>query len=132
MNIDEHLPEKAENMIGPMEAYGRIFNEMALPVIVELAGDAPYKIVTTLDRQYIRRPIPQIENDINIIGQITKIIEGGDQEEVYQVASANSASNRPNRHERRAAIRSGRSVENQSRETVSGPALRLNTLAIYR
>jgi hypothetical protein len=118
----ENMPTKAQRGMA-----GALSNLMGSNIAVigdDFAGD--WKIAASLKEQFIKNGMDDLEDEIRLVGQVKKIWRKGHSEQLVAMQGMSLM----NRDDRRKAKKSGSSTAGFG-ETVEGPAVRVNVIAIY-
>lgn len=115
-------------MLEGIKGINGLVKDQEVPIIGETLNNSnKLKIVTHFDDKFLKVNLREIEGEVTIIGKIKSVVKKGKVIDVYNMMPEIDKI-MPNREERRKF----KKENNDFIERVSGPALEIYTLAIYR
>ncbi len=119
------------NMLSGIGDLGRIIQSKAIPLIFQVQSIGKYQFTAELNREFVTGNASDFQGEAYVFGKVQKVLEKGEKVDVFSLLP-DLESLQLSRQQRLAL----KSNKNKSKmkivETVSGPAIVINPLAVYR
>jgi hypothetical protein len=114
-----------------MREVGKLTKQKHVPLLFEAVSTPGFRFVANLPRQYIRRPLSDLQGEAVVFGKIQRILTKGQKYEAFSLLppSASFPTRRSLTKEQR---RKRRQAKKGLTEMVNGPAIVLTPLAVFR
>jgi hypothetical protein len=119
------------NMLSGIGSLGQIVEKKPIPLLFHVPSINKYSFVSDLQRNYVIGKTTDFQGDAFVFGKVQKILQKGEKSEVFSLLPDldSLAVNR----QQRLALKSNKNKSKQNlSETIVGPALIMNPLAVYR
>jgi hypothetical protein len=130
------LPFITESLEGSLPGFSEVKRQIELrsvPLIFEAASTPGFKFFAELSREYIKCSLSDMQGEATVFGKVQRILPKGQKLEVFSVVPDVSSMQNLNREQRR-KLQSNKKKANRSNlvETITGPAIVLIPVAVYR
>lgn len=123
MGKDMFKNEEEKNMVTGIMSMVNLENNQTIPLVCESESTEGYKFIVELSKEFLRMDVTNLNGEMTLFGKVQKIIPDGIEIEVYNMFSG-----------LKALMEIGNQNNNieQFIEKVTGPAMKITPLAIYR
>ena len=125
------VDEKSMTTINGLKAVSEMNNDKEIPVILKLEFSDKYSFAAKLQPEYIRGNMEKLDGEVTMLGKVQKVISHDQEYELFSLTSGiDSLMKHQSRDQRRKYEKNN--TDNNVSDKISGPAIILIPLAIYR
>ncbi|MBM3181455.1 MAG: hypothetical protein FJZ86_14025 [Chloroflexi bacterium] len=119
------------NLLSGIGDLGRIIQSKAIPLIFQVESISKYHFPVELNRDFIAGNASDFQGEAYVFGKVQKILKKGEKIDVFSLIP-DLESLQLNRQQRLALKSNKNKSKMKMSESVSGPAIVINPLAVYR